>query len=678
MDPISMSASILTIGAFAVQALNSIQYSHELYTSIKDAPERLGSLLEELKSLSKLLESFHNNALDKTGGWKDGLDTALAYCTKALESIETFSSELNESIPPAKGGRRQWAAFKVTLSEKKLKHYATRLERAKSMLSLALQISRSQQQILWKPPNTITIVPREFAIRPPVSQKPNEHVIPASKTNHEKHQNQQRRLLRQKDSSRYGTFFGTFVLTRTKYISTLEDKGDDLEAQELTFYPHANRYLNRGFSLLSEGSFGAWRYSLRTFGTFTTEDPIYICCVMGDLSGVENLFSKKKASPFDVTRDGFTLLHIAAAFGNVELCRLLLAEGADADAASNSEWTSENQCVFEARTTPLQAAADFSGRWAYDHGHELKTQTLLPYCKDFARINKQDQSTAFLDTFRVLAENGGDPMASNTKGDTALHLHTGATHQFQYLLQQEQFVTDCTQLNYDGDTITERHARWWWSQGPVRARLAFEHENIQRRKFCEDAPSKTPPFPITSRTLLLHETARHLRHFFIKDDRVAFDSALQLVRMLHNEHVDIHDIEDEGPHQYTPLAQIKTIASEIEISPDGLERESHITNAVLDEWLRTLQESDVDLEQYVREEERLIGSSGIGCQWEHYMFDDSWEYCVEWVFGNTADFSSRLIAVRYHFRPASAAEGKTKIFDDDRIGVPGAWIGEPG
>ncbi|KAL8762129.1 MAG: hypothetical protein Q9184_001814 [Pyrenodesmia sp. 2 TL-2023] len=616
-----MSASVITIGALAAQTVSTIQHSHDLYTSIKDAPEHLRSLLEELQLLSRLLTGFDKTVLNTHNASTDGLVTALAYCRDALDSIQAFSTDLENSIHQAKGGLRQWAAFKVTFSEKKLKHITT-------------------------------VGPRKFEISPPVRLwKPNGHFV---KTSHGEDTNLKGKLRRRKDTTRYKTFFGVFILTRIKREPTPQDGGDDLEAKELVFRPYANRFLDISFSLLSEGSFGAWRYSLRIFRTFSTDDPIYICCVMGNLSGVKDLFSEKKASPFDVTRDGFSLLHIAAAFGNADICRLLLAEGADADAASNSEWASENLRLFEAGT---------------------KTKALLPYCNDLERSEQEDRSTGFLDTIRVLVENGGDPMASNTKGDTALHLHTGETQQFEYLLQQEQFVTDCTQLSYDGDTIAERHARWWWSQGPVRARLALEHENTQRGRFCKDKFSNTPPFPITSRTLLLHETARHLRHFFIRDVR-EFESALQLVQILLREGIGIHSIDDERLLKNTPMTQIKTIASEVEISLDGLERESQITNFVLHKWLRTLEESGVNLEQYFREEQRLIQTSGMGCQWERYMFDDTWEYRVDWDLGNTVDCSSCSIAVRYNFRPAVEEEGKIEVIEDDWVDVPGAWIEE--
>lgn len=297
---------------------------------------------------------------------------------------------------------------------------------------------------------------------------------------------------------------------------------------------------------------------------------------------------------------------------------------------------------------------------------------MLPDNEDFPMFKSNDRSTCFLDTFRVLIENGGDPAASNAKGDTALHMHTGATQHFQYLLQQEQYVADCAQKNCYGDTVAERHARWYWVEGPAKAKLALEHEIDQRRNLCKvDKPLQ---FPRSSRNLLLHETAGHLRHYFTTDAG-NFESALQLIQMLVREDVDIHNVLNEGlPHSKTPLAQITNMDTEIEINQDGVYGENEIMNQVLDRWLKALEEADVNLPQYVGEERRIIQTQGIGRQWELYDLDDSWEHRVEWEFRDRADHQSRPISVHHRFRPVLEEQEKTELIEADK--VPGAWVEE--
>ncbi|KAL9026123.1 MAG: hypothetical protein Q9196_005164, partial [Gyalolechia fulgens] len=219
-------------------------------------------------------------------------------------------------------------------------------------------------------------------------------------------------------------------------------------------------------------------------------------------------------------------------------------------------------------------------------------------------------STDYLDTLRVLVENGGDPMIANDDGDTVLHLHTGAAEQFRYLLQQEASVIETSQPDYNGDTIAERHARWYWAEGPKRAELAWEHENAQRRERYGHGSKQPEAFPVTSKTFLLHETNGHLRHF-IKQGGGDFESALSLLRKLVAEGVDIHGVLDEGSEdRKTPLAQIPRIVSEVEVGAEGLDRETRITSFAIVMWLKVLEEAHVDLKVYAEEEERLIRSLG--------------------------------------------------------------------
>lgn len=139
MDPLSMSASVITICALAAQTVSAFQQTYELCSSIKHTPEDLRLLLEELQLLSMLLSGFEDNASEPTYGAGGGFSTALEHCKHALESIQLFCKDLEDSIFKIKRGMRPWTAFKAMLSEKRVKSYLYRLDRAKSMLFLAHQ-----------------------------------------------------------------------------------------------------------------------------------------------------------------------------------------------------------------------------------------------------------------------------------------------------------------------------------------------------------------------------------------------------------------------------------------------------------------------------------------------------------------------------------------------------------
>ncbi|KAL8923610.1 MAG: hypothetical protein Q9208_004557 [Pyrenodesmia sp. 3 TL-2023] len=554
-----------------------------------------------------------------------GFMTALDSCKDALESIQEFSTDLENSIKKAKRGLRQWAAVKVSFQERKLKGYLSRLERAKSMLSLAHQVcmqsqimhmAPQQQQSPWKPPE------------------------------------------------------GWAVIMDQSQAHALHSGSKNAIANELSFQPLINGILRSGFSLLRERSLGAWQYSLRTFSTFTTGDAICQFCVSGDLLGAKRLCSRGIASPYDVTHGGFTLLHIAATYGRADMCQWLLELGVDAGTTASSRATADDG----ARLMLFDAGAGV--RFDVKSGAHW-----VPDAVQYMDRISQQRPRDYLDTVRVLVENGADPMAVDVNGDTPLHLDTGAIEQFHYLLQQECFVTECSQLNFGGDTIAERHARFFWDSGPQRASLAWEHENTRKRGFHSYGLERPPPFPVTSKVLLLHETASHLRYFATRNRR-DYDSALALVRKLIGDGVDIHSRSGEDPdYNKTPLAQIPRLTGEGDTGPKGLDRESLIIHLIFKSWLGILREGNVDLGHYIREEEKLIQSEGIDRRWQLYEDDPEWEYGVVWAFQHNTEGGSPAISAQYVFRqilqesreleevPEPEPEPETDFGD-----VPGAWI----
>lgn len=135
-----MLASVITIAALAVQTLETVRKSHELYSSIQDAPEKLQLLLDELQLLGTLLAGSREIARHIDDQSVGGFLTALKYCKDALESVQAFSTDLKNSILTARPGLRHWVAFKAIVSNKTLKRHLNKLERAKSMLSLAHQM----------------------------------------------------------------------------------------------------------------------------------------------------------------------------------------------------------------------------------------------------------------------------------------------------------------------------------------------------------------------------------------------------------------------------------------------------------------------------------------------------------------------------------------------------------
>ena len=65
-----------------------------------------------------------------------------------------------------------------------------------------------------------------------------------------------------------------------------------------------------GFEVLLQRSFGRPHYVFRTFRIITMDDPVWQACALGNLEQVNHLFASGRASPYDQTENGSTLLHV--------------------------------------------------------------------------------------------------------------------------------------------------------------------------------------------------------------------------------------------------------------------------------------------------------------------------------------------------------------------------------
>lgn len=145
--------------------------------------------------------------------------------------------------------------------------------------------------------------------------------------------------------------------------------------------------------------------------------------VIADSSLISQLISEARfydSKIFHWLYVGDTCLHLAAAGYRVEIARLLLAAGADPNAAMNHRHSS-----------PLHYAADgYIIGPAWDPKRQVKTIECL--LEAGAQVNAQDKNgaaalhravrTRCAEAARALLKAGGDPSLRNKPGSTAFHL----------------------------------------------------------------------------------------------------------------------------------------------------------------------------------------------------------------------------------------------------------------
>lgn len=138
---------------------------------------------------------------------------------------------------------------------------------------------------------------------------------------------------------------------------------------------------------------------------------------IGDVGVVRNLLSSERASVDDRGPDGFTALHLAAAFGQMEVARLLLGLGADPNAVSFNGM----------RVTPLHSAVAAMHR---DTASLLLALGASPNSVQHGgwtplHTAARDGDEAIVD---MLLLRGADPTRASDDGKTAIDLAEEGGH----------------------------------------------------------------------------------------------------------------------------------------------------------------------------------------------------------------------------------------------------------
>jgi hypothetical protein len=137
----------------------------------------------------------------------------------------------------------------------------------------------------------------------------------------------------------------------------------ELQSKSRKFCNHSARHLklkarfwvpkwlfgvSRAIDVYETSAIMGWNYSIQVYNVLPSSAPIFQMVSRGNIEEVQHLFSTVQASPFVRDSDGWTLLDVgdfleikfrlklkaniaqmAAWYQNLELCRLLVNEGAD-------------------------------------------------------------------------------------------------------------------------------------------------------------------------------------------------------------------------------------------------------------------------------------------------------------------------------------------------------------
>lgn len=140
---VGVVASGINIASLVAQIANSVTKLKSYWDELKEVPEDIGLLIEEIEDLYLLLYDIQDDQRRNPMSSKllDNASTSrcLEHCKRGADGLKKLADDLGSDINTPDRLRRKWASAKVVFKKDKIEKYKARLERAIRLLSLSHQ-----------------------------------------------------------------------------------------------------------------------------------------------------------------------------------------------------------------------------------------------------------------------------------------------------------------------------------------------------------------------------------------------------------------------------------------------------------------------------------------------------------------------------------------------------------
>ena len=138
MDGLSAAASGMAVISLAFQLGDSLKQLHDFWDSVREAPDDIHAIQEELGLLSSVLAEMANEM--QHSGPDQTLTRALEICSDKVKKLNRITNEMEPGFASGSLRIRKWTAFKAVFKSEKIQKFQKVLEGLKSTLMLAQQI----------------------------------------------------------------------------------------------------------------------------------------------------------------------------------------------------------------------------------------------------------------------------------------------------------------------------------------------------------------------------------------------------------------------------------------------------------------------------------------------------------------------------------------------------------
>lgn len=257
-----MVGLVVGVVSLGVQLAESVQKVKRFYDAMKEAPERLADIIDEIESLSDILTELEGSSSTYATDLGPKMQRCVATCRKAVNKFSTYADSLENRLK--RHGRR--GSVKFASKSEDIEGVISRLESSKSNLVLAYMLYREaaadkramqmQQQM-----ETLAVAQTSLLCQSPVVlASPN---VP-------------------------GSHLQTVPVLRSKNVARLSSP----------------KWLSQSvWELAIERAISGWTFSLRSYRLIELKSPVIHACIDGDVVLLQQLFNRREASPFDRTHD---------------------------------------------------------------------------------------------------------------------------------------------------------------------------------------------------------------------------------------------------------------------------------------------------------------------------------------------------------------------------------------
>jgi hypothetical protein len=254
-EAVGLVVGVVSLG---VQLAESIQQVKRFHGAVKDAPERLASIIEEFQSLSEILTEIEGKHVSDNNHLEPGLQRCIATCRTAVDNFSTYADSLEAHMKRHKCR----GSIKFAMKSESVEGVISRLESSKSNLVLAYMLYRDvvAEKRATKLQQQMEAMTTGQALL--LQQTPCLPVTPMTPRSHL----EIRSGLQKKTKAYLRT---PIWLSRTIW---------ELAVRQAT---------------------SGWLISVRNYQIVSMESSVVQACVTGDVLALRQLFNSRAASPYD-------------------------------------------------------------------------------------------------------------------------------------------------------------------------------------------------------------------------------------------------------------------------------------------------------------------------------------------------------------------------------------------